>query len=88
VLDNATRAAGGAGHIWVALRTGHDVAMLEVTDDGPGFARIPSVSGHGMAIVYEAMRACQGRLEIASGPGPGTTVRMLIPVLTEGGRLS
>jgi signal transduction histidine kinase len=88
VLDNATRAAGETGQVWVALRSAHDVAVVEVIDDGPGFGRIPSVSGHGMAIVDQAMRACHGRLEIVSGPGPGTTVRMLIPVLTEGGRLS
>jgi signal transduction histidine kinase len=59
-------------------------AVVEVTDDGDGFGRIPSVSGQGMSIVDQALRTCHGRLEITSGPGPGTTVRMLIPTPRDG----
>jgi signal transduction histidine kinase len=29
--------------------------------------------------VAAAVRASRGRLEISSGPGPGTTVRLLLP---------
>jgi len=83
VLDNATRAAGDGGKVRVGVRRAAGGAVVEVTDDGDGFGRIPSVSGQGMSIVDQALRTCHGRLEITSGPGPGTTVRMLIPTLTE-----
>ncbi len=79
VLDNATRAAGDAGRVRVRVSSMAGEALVEVADDGDGFGRIPSVSGLGMSIVDQALRACRGRLEISSGPGPGTTVRMRIP---------
>ncbi len=88
VLDNATRAAGDGGKVRVGVRRAPGGAVVEVTDDGDGFGRIPSVSGQGMSIVDQALRTCHGRLEITSGPGPGTTVRMLIPTASEGGAAS
>jgi signal transduction histidine kinase len=83
VLDNATRAAGRSGRVLVRVDSIPGEAMVEVRDDGNGFGRIPSVSGHGMSIVDQALRACQGSLQIISGPGPGTIVRMHIPVERE-----
>jgi signal transduction histidine kinase len=79
VLDNATRAAGATGRVRVRVDRLRTQAIVEVTDDGDGFGRIPSISGQGMSVVDQALRACHGRLEISSGPGPGTTVRLLIP---------
>ena len=83
VLDNATRAAGRTGKVRVRVDSTPGKALVEVRDDGNGFGRIPSVSGHGMSIVDQALRACQGSLQIISGPGPGTIVRMHIPVEPE-----
>ena len=88
VLDNATRAAGEGGQVHVGVHRLPGQAVVEVTDDGIGFGRIPSVSGHGMSIVDQALRSCHGRLEISSGPGPGTTVRMLIPSQPDPSELS
>jgi signal transduction histidine kinase len=88
VLDNATRAAGESGQVRVGVHRMPGQAVVEVTDDGNGFGRIPSVSGHGMSVVDQALRACHGRLEIFSGPGPGTTVRLLIPAQAGPGELS
>lgn len=88
VLDNATRAAGEGGQVRVGVHRLPGQAVVEVTDDGNGFGRIPSVSGHGMSIVDQALRSCHGRLEISSGPGPGTTVRMLIPSQPDPSELS
>jgi signal transduction histidine kinase len=88
VLDNATRAAGETGQVHVGVHRLPGQAVVEVTDDGNGFGRIPSVSGHGMSIVDQALRSCHGRLEISSGPGPGTTVRMLIPSQADPSELS
>ncbi len=85
-LDNAVRAAGRSGHLLV--RVGHvpGTALVEISDDGAGFGQIPSVTGYGMSIIDRALRASHGRLEISSGPGPGTTVRMLIPAHPTEGR--
>ncbi|MGZ4429062.1 MAG: sensor histidine kinase [Nocardioidaceae bacterium] len=79
VLDNACRAAGPEGRIRIRLRQGSEAARIEVSDDGPGFGAMPTVTGQGMAVVDRALRSCRGRLEIISGPGPGTTVRLTIP---------
>jgi signal transduction histidine kinase len=79
VLDNATRAAGETGKVHVRVQSLPGEGLVEIRDEGSGFGRISSVSGQGMSIVDEALRSCRGSLEIISGPGPGTTVRMRIP---------
>lgn len=79
VLDNAARAAGKNGAVDVDVWDSGDESVIEVTDDGLGFGQAPRGSGRGMSVVATAMRACHGRLEIASGPTPGTTVRMVLP---------
>jgi signal transduction histidine kinase len=80
VLDNAARAAGSGGSVKVRVEgdPGGE-SRVEVEDDGLGFGRIPSVNGHGLSIVEMALRESSGRMEISSGPGPGTTVRLHIP---------
>lgn len=79
VLDNASRAVGRSGSVKVRVRSRSDDAFVEIADDGAGFGRIASGSGLGLSTVHAAMAACRGRLEIESGPGPGTTVRLVIP---------
>jgi signal transduction histidine kinase len=79
LLDNAARAAGPTGHVSVVLSETRSGSALEVSDDGVGFGRAPRGSGQGLAVVAAAVRACRGRLEIVSGPGPGTTVRLVLP---------
>ena len=85
VLDNATRAAGSDGRVDVRIVRRPEENWVEVADTGPGFARIAPVTGHGMSIIDRAIRGAHGRLEIASGPGPGTTVRLRIPSQRGGG---
>jgi signal transduction histidine kinase len=82
VLDNAVRAAGDDGKVLVALTTRDSQAFIEVTDTGAGFGDIPSGTGHGLAVVGQAMQAWGGTLEIVSGPDPGTTVRLVVPCET------
>jgi signal transduction histidine kinase len=79
MIDNAGRAAGEAGDIIIRVGAADDRAWIEVTDDGPGFGRIEHGTGQGLSVVSSAVRACDGRLEITSGPGPGTSVRMTLP---------
>jgi signal transduction histidine kinase len=79
MLDNACRAAGATGTVSVRIEAGDDGACVEVCDDGAGFGGISSGTGHGLQVVAAAVRACGGRLEISSGPGVGTTVRLCLP---------
>lgn len=79
VLDNAARAAGDSGCVDITVDAQDGLARVQVTDDGQGFGRIGGGIGQGLSIVQEAVRANGGRLEILSGPGPGTTVRLIWP---------
>jgi signal transduction histidine kinase len=79
LLDNACRAAGGAGTVQVHVGTADGEAFVEVSDDGPGFGDVASGTGHGLNVVAQAVRACAGRLELHSAPGAGTTVRLCMP---------
>jgi signal transduction histidine kinase len=79
LLDNACRAAGPDGTVTIRVGVDADEAKVEVADDGAGFGGIQSGTGHGLQVVAAAVRACKGRLEISSGPGVGTTVRLCVP---------
>lgn len=79
LLDNAARAAGRQGLVTVTLGGGDTTSWMEVADDGLGFGQIETGTGHGLPIVEAAMDASRGRLEISSGPGPGTRARMVLP---------
>lgn len=79
VLHNATRASGVGGRVTVEAGASGHHAWIEVGDDGAGFGRIPLVNGYGMSVVEAAVRAAHGRLEIYSGPAPGTRVRLRLP---------
>ncbi|HET7533850.1 MAG TPA: HAMP domain-containing sensor histidine kinase [Nocardioidaceae bacterium] len=79
MIDNAGRAAGESGDIVIRVGGAGDEAWIEVTDDGPGFGRIEHGTGQGLSVITSAVRACDGRLEITSGPGPGTAVRVTFP---------
>lgn len=79
MIDNAGRAAGESGDIVVRVGAAGDRAWVEVSDDGPGFGRIEHGTGQGLSVISSAVRACDGRLEITSGPGPGTAVRVTLP---------
>jgi signal transduction histidine kinase len=81
MIDNASRAAGETGLVVVRVGGDDDQTWVEVVDDGPGFGEIEHGTGQGLTVVSSAARACGGRLEISSGPGPGTTVRLAFPRL-------
>jgi signal transduction histidine kinase len=85
VLDNAARATEPHRTVTVTVGQAEAMSFVEVTDGGPGFGNGTRGSGHGMSIVTSAVHACHGRLDISSGPGPGTTVRLSIPSEPEQG---
>jgi signal transduction histidine kinase len=72
---------------------GREAVLVECADDGPGmapdvaekvfepfFTTKPQGSGLGLAIVRKIVDAHDGRLDLESLPGKGTTIRVALPV--------
>jgi signal transduction histidine kinase len=72
---------------------GREAVRVEVADDGPGipadvadkvfapfFSTKPQGSGLGLAIVRKIVDAHDGRLDLRSTPGQGTTIHVTLPV--------
>ena len=82
-LSNVARHAG-AERVGVELHSLGDGVELRVRDDGRGFdaAAANNGSGDGRGLGLEGMaeraRLVGGELEVASGPGEGTTVRVRV----------
>lgn len=79
LLDNAVRAVGPEDRVVVRVSDSADRVSIEVQDTGVGFGRLPSGRGLGMVSVADAITSFGGSLEITSGPGPGTLVRLKLP---------
>ena len=77
-LANAARHSG-ASRIEVSLDRVDSLVMLEVADDGGGFAFDQERNGLGLSGMRERALLVQGSLEIDSRPGKGTTVRLAVP---------
>lgn len=86
VVDNAARAAGREGKVEVQVREEQaeaqdPEAVIEVTDDGPGFGNGPAgTASLGLGVVTSLLEACGGRLEVRAPEEGGTCVRLVIPV--------
>jgi putative PEP-CTERM system histidine kinase len=94
LLDNAFE-AGGTGDVELALRHDEAAraAVIEVSDDGSGMdatylredlarpfvSTKPQGLGIGVYAARAATEAAGGRLEVASRPGRGTIVRLILP---------
>ena len=78
-LSNAARHSGAA-NVAVRLRRESDGGVvLEVSDDGRGFAFDEAERGLGIAGMRERALLVGGELTIESRPGDGTTVRLTLP---------
>ena len=75
-LTNVTRYAH-ATHARVELAVDGDVVDVQVADDGIGGA--DPAKGSGLRGLADRVAALDGRLEVESEPGRGTTVRARIP---------
>jgi signal transduction histidine kinase len=77
---------------------GRDAVLVDVTDSGPGiapdvaervfnpfFTTKPMGSGLGLAIVRKIVDAHDGRIDMRTAPGQGTTIRITLPVSAETG---
>jgi len=80
-LGNASRHSH-ATHVWIDAEVRDGEIRVQVGDNGVGFdARVTPV-GMGLAGMKERAAILLGQVEVRSQPGAGTTVDLLIPVLT------
>jgi signal transduction histidine kinase len=67
----------------IALRVRREDLQVEVsvTDDGAGFDPVQAANRHGMGLdlMRERVAELGGVFHLESGPGQGTTIRVLIP---------
>jgi len=78
-LTNVVRHAGArsASVRWARER---DTAVLEVADDGRGFAVAETPERGGLTGMRERALLAGGTLQVTSAPGAGTTVRLALPL--------
>ncbi|SRR6266567_20405 len=79
LLNNATRAAGPSGTVTVEVGYQQNSALLAVEDTGPGFGKIPSGLGLGLAAVSRNAVSYGGRLEHGNGASGGARVSLCLP---------
>jgi signal transduction histidine kinase len=79
-IQNATKHAGPAARIAIALEEDGSTLRFEVRDSGRGFD--PSTAGGGMGLrnMHDRLEAVDGRLVLASVPGEGTVVTGIVPL--------
>jgi signal transduction histidine kinase len=85
VLANATQAAGTDGHVQLTERTDGGTELIEVIDDGPGFASatVGRGTGIGLRITRKMLAECGGRIEVERLSSGQTLVRLLMPIITD-----
>jgi two-component system sensor histidine kinase DevS len=79
-LANAAKHAA-AKHVDVNVWTTEDRVVLEIHDDGRGFAveKMSTTIGHGLSNMQTRAHSAGGDVDISSAPGEGTTVLAWIP---------
>lgn len=95
LIQNGVEATGGRGPVTVRLARQGDKAMIEIEDHGPGMEeafirdelfkpfRSTKSAGYGIGAYQarELVREMGGALNVASQPGKGTVVTILLPAL-------
>jgi len=95
VLTNAAEAIGGEGEIRIRTRAEGGFVTVEISDTGCGIPpeHLPKIfdpgfttkgvrvgTGLGLSIVRRIIDEHQGRIDVESRPGKGTTVRLQFPL--------
>jgi len=72
----------GAPTAWVTLRAASATAFLSVADDGDGFDPVAArrAGGVGLASIEERVHLLGGRCRIASAPGVGAEIEVMVPL--------
>lgn len=79
LIDNAVRAAGAGGRVALNVRAAGGDAVLEVTDDGPGFGRVPRQQGLGLRTVRLFAAQVRGSLEVGRSALGDTRLTLTMP---------
>ncbi|MBE7439448.1 MAG: sensor histidine kinase [Spirochaetales bacterium] len=91
---NSLEALGDSGILTIQMLGELDYLYITFRDDGPGFSpsarpnlfepfafsEKPEGSGLGLAIVRQIVLSHQGQIFVETGPGQGTTFRIVLPV--------
>ena len=99
LLLNALQAINGDGTITVTVKSRGQFAVVEVTDTGPGIApeHLPNIfrpfyttkgegTGLGLPLARRIVEDHQGKIEVTSTVGQGTTFAVLLPLLEKMGQ--
>jgi len=101
LLSNASHAIEGEGRVVIRTRALGANVVIEVEDSGrgiskdnvakvfdPGFTTkgVGVGTGLGLSITYNIVKKHNGRIEVESEPGRGTTMRITLPVSQQGAR--
>lgn len=92
LIENAVEAVGSGGKVQVGLRQKYDSVLIEIKDNGKGISLdlLPRIgekgfsfgkeNGSGLGVYYakETVRSWDGRLEIISQVGGGTSVLIML----------
>ncbi|HVN16375.1 MAG TPA: GAF domain-containing sensor histidine kinase [Anaerolineales bacterium] len=79
-LANAAKHAK-ARNVQIALWKTRDRVLMEIRDDGNGFAmeKMSTTIGHGLANMQTRVHSVGGEIDITSGVGEGTTILAWVP---------
>jgi two-component system nitrate/nitrite sensor histidine kinase NarX len=80
-LSNVRKHAG-ASHVWVSCSEQNGDLIVEIRDDGRGFAAedVPAPSQHGLRGMRERVELIGADFQVISRPQNGTTIRVCLPV--------
>src|SRR6266404_582507 len=78
-LNNAVR-HGGATEIGFRVRVLEDRLLISISDNGSGFDPSGRSNGHGLANLRNRLEKLNGRCELDSSAGAGTTVSLQLPL--------
>jgi len=82
-LTNAAK-HGGAKRVVVEIHDEGEEVRLSVRDDGSGFDTTEHSDGFGLIGMHERVHLLEGKLDLSSAPGRGTTITARFPIQRRG----
>lgn len=76
-INNSAKYADGR-HLWVIFSIDGQNLTVEIRDDGRGFDQNHARRGNGIHTMKKRASELKGKLEIASVPGEGTLIRLIV----------